>query len=373
MEKTHIEINSRNLIHNLRAFYRITGKPVMFVVKGNGYGHGIREVVKVARDLEFIDYYAVDSLPEARQVREEDPRRKILVLGWAPPAAVQSFIEEGFEFVVPSTEYFRQVRALAQKMNRPARVQIKVETGTSRLGMPPEEALQCLDAKPDPQVVIAGIYSHYANIEDTLSHDYARGQLEKFRALLARIPQSGILRHFSCSAAALLFPETHFDLVRVGISAYGLWPSKETYISYFASKRERIELRPVLSWYSRVAQVKELKEGQGIGYGITYKTFAPARMAIVPVGYYDGYDRGLSNNATVLIRGVRAPLRGRVCMNMIIVEVTHVPDVTPGDPVTLIGHSGKEGITADHLAEIAGTINYELLSRINPLIPRRVT
>jgi alanine racemase len=372
MDKTHIEISADNLNHNLREFFRITGKPLMFVVKANAYGHGIREVVKAVSDLEFIQYFAVDSLDEALQVKEADDRRRILVLGYASPEDIRDCIRKGFEFVIPSPAYLSRVRALAGEMKRPARIQIKVETGTSRLGMSPAEALECLRSSADSGLEITGVYSHYANIEDTLSHDYAREQLEKFRDFLGRVNTAGLLQHFSCSAAALLFPETYFDLVRVGISAYGMWPSRETYISYFALNKKKIELKPVLSWHSRVAQVKELPAGQGIGYGVTYRTFAPARVAIVPVGYYDGYDRRLSNAATVLIRGRRAPVRGRVCMNMIIVEVTHIPDVVQDDMVTLIGGSGKEQITADYLAEIAGTIHYEILSRIGSHIPRKV-
>ena len=369
-QKTYLEINSNNLIHNLNELRRITDKPLIFAVKGNAYGHGLKEVVQITRDLAFIEYFAVDSLREALIVKNEEVKQKILILGWGTKEEVREYLRNDFEMIVPSMEYLFKVQGIARELNLSAKVHIKVETGTSRLGMYPEEAIQCINGTQHPNICITGIYSHFANIEDTLSHDYAFGQLKVFNDLLKKIKVKDILTHFSCSAAALLFPETHFDIIRVGISAYGFWPSKETYISYFSHQRAKIELKPVLTWYSRIAQVKDIKEGQGIGYGVTYRTFASAKRPIIPVGYYDGYPRSLSNVSTVLIKGVRAPVRGRICMNMIIVETTHIDHVSEGDEVILIGRSGNEEISADDLAKFAGSINYEIVTRINSEINR---
>jgi alanine racemase len=373
--KTHIEIKAENLVHNLTEFTKLTRGKIMLAVKANAYGHGLSEVVSITRQLPVIDYYAVDSLEEALTVRAVDNKKKILVMGWADEDQLETIILEGFELVVPSLGYFRQVRALAKKVNKKARVHVKVETGTARLGMAPEDVLEILGAstgRAAPPVEVVGIYSHFANIEDTTDHSFAQYQLGIFNRLLQKIDRKNFLIHFSCSASTLLFPETHFDIVRVGISAYGFWPSKPTHVSYMEKKKPLIRLKPVLNWYAKVAQVKNLKKGESIGYGLTYKTFDRARIIVVPVGYYDGYDRKLSNVATIMVKGVKAPIRGRICMNMLMAEVSHIKNIRPGDRVVLIGEDGKERISADDLADLAGSINYEIVSRINPLIPRIV-
>jgi alanine racemase len=241
--------------------------------------------------------------------------------------------------------------------------------------MPPAHAVDIFtgaSAAAAKHVDLIGIYSHFANIEDTTDHSFAQHQLDIFNDLLQKINHKKLLKHFSCSASTLLFPETHFDIVRVGISAYGFWPSKPTYVSYIEKKKPAIRLKPVLSWISKVAQVKTLEKGESIGYGLTYKAFDRARTVVVPVGYYDGYDRKLSNVSTIIVNGVKAPIRGRICMNMLMAEVTHIKNIKAGDRVILIGEEGNEKITSDNLADLAGSINYEIVSRLNPLIPRLV-
>jgi alanine racemase len=176
----------------------------------------------------------------------------------------------------------------------------------------------------------------------------------------------------SCSASAILFPDTYFDMVRAGIGMYGLWPSKETFLSCRLQKREPLRLEPVLSWKTRIAQVKKVPKGSFIGYGCTYRVSRKSVLAVLPIGYYDGYDRGLSNSSYVLVRGKRAPLRGRVAMDFIVVDVTDIPHVELEDEVVLLGKDGEESIRADDLASLVGTINYEIVTRINPLIPRIV-
>lgn len=370
--KTHIEINRDNLVHNLELFNRLTHKKLMFVVKANAYGHGLQEIISITKDLDFIDYYAVDSVTEALAVRAGDPHKKILILGWSDKEELETVITEGFETVAPSEDFLKTADRLAKKHGRKARVHMKVETGTGRLGMDPARVKKLFNGSALKHIDTIGIYSHFANIEDTTDHSYALYQLGVFNDLLAQLKHPNLLRHFSCSASTLLFPHTYFDMVRVGISAYGYWPSKQTYISYIEQKGGKLDLRPVLSWYTSVAQVKTLKKGDHIGYGITYRTFNKTKLMVVPVGYYDGYDRKLSNISTVVVNGMKAPLRGRVCMDMFMAEVTHIKKVKQGDRVMLIGREGDETITADDLAELSGSINYEILARINPLIPRKV-
>jgi len=373
--KTHIEISSQNLIHNLKEFEKITRKKIMLAVKANAYGHGLKEVVSIVKDVPSVAYYAVDSLEEALIANEVDKRKKILIIGWADKDQLKEIILQGFEFVVPSLDYLKLVAEISGELNKKARIHVKAETGTARLGMQPDEAVKVLNGSfnnSSGKIEPVGIYSHFANIEDTTDHSFARHQLEIFNNLLKKVKADGFLKHFSCSASALLFPETHFDIVRIGISAYGFWPSKPTYVSYIEKNKMPIQLKPVLFWYSKVAQVKSLKKGESIGYGLTYKTFDNSKIIVVPVGYYDGYDRKLSNISTLIVKGVKAPLRGRVCMNMLMAEVTHIKEVSCGDSVILIGREGDEKVTADDLAELSGSINYEVVSRINPLIPRMV-
>jgi len=381
--KTHIEICTKNLVHNLTEFKKLVHKKtkMMFVVKANAYGHGLKEVTSITRDLPFIDYYAVDSLEEALIVNAVDNKKKILVIGWADSRQLKEIILKGFEMVVPSMEYLRQVEEISKEARVKARTHLKVETGTSRLGMQPSQVIKIFSnlegtGGKDKYVEVTGLYSHFANIEDTTDHTYARYQLEIFNRLLRQInaAKQKFLKHFSCSASTLLFPETHFDIVRIGISAYGFWPSKQTYVSYIEKNKTPIQLKPVLSWHSKVAQVKTREKGESISYGLTYKTFDRSKIIVVPVGYYDGYDRELSNVSIIIVNGVKAPVRGRICMNMFMADVTHIKakPVNPGDRVILIGEEGEEKISADDLAELAGSINYEVVSRINPLIPRVV-
>ena len=180
------------------------------------------------------------------------------------------------------------------------------------------------------------------------------------------------IKHIAATAAAIVFPESLGSLIRMGIGLYGLWPSKETYLSCRLRKRKPFILKPVLSWRARIAQIRRLPKGAFIGYGCTYRTTRPTRLAVIPVGYADGYDRGLSNAAHVLLRGKRAAVRGRIAMNFFTADVTDIPGAAAGDVVTLIGRDGRETVSAEALAALAGTIGYEILARLNPAIPRRV-
>jgi len=371
--KTHITLNAANLLHNLQQFLRLTRAPLMFVVKATAYGHGLRQVVGIASASPAVGCYAVDSPAEALAIRDLAAGKPILVLGWSDRDELEELLRQGFETVVPSEEHLRWLQAAAARLGRKARIHLKIETGTNRLGLDPGRAAALLERLNPERVELRGIYSHFANIEDTTDPAFAQGQLERFRSLLRQLRRRRLCRHFSSSAATLLFPETHFDMARVGISAYGYWPSRQTHALFLEKHKRDFDLRPVLSWHAKVAQVKAVAKGGTIGYGLTYRSFTRTRIIVVPVGYYDGYDRKLSNAAQVLVRGVKAPVRGRICMDMFMADVGHVPGVKAGDPVLLLGREGQERIDADMLAEWAGTINYEVLSRLNPLIPRIVT
>lgn len=370
--KMHVEIHAGNLLGNLQLFKDITRRQIMFVVKANAYGHGLREVIQITKASPLIGHYAVDSLAEALTIRSLQSPKPVLVLGWTDADELEELVANGFETVVPSEEHFRLLKRISVKLKRKALVHLKIETGTHRLGLAPEKAIALLNATDERKLEIRGIYSHFANIEDTTDPAFARQQLALFRSVLPHVRSDRVCRHFSSSASSLLFPETFFDMARVGISGYGYWPSRQTHALYLEKNKRDIDLRPVLSWHTRVAQVKQLNKGESVGYGLTYKTFNKAKIIVIPVGYYDGYDRKLSNSSQVLVNGVKAPVRGRICMNMFMADVTHVKNVKVGDRVTLLGQEGPEKIDADNLADWSGTISYEILARINPLIPRIV-
>jgi len=368
--KSHIEINALNLEHNLSTFFQLSNKKIMFTVKANAYGHGLEQIIKITKDLDYIQYFAVDTIEEALKIRKIEKQKSILIIGWCDEHEIREALANHFEIIAPSLDFIKTVKKIAREIQTTARIHLKVETGTYRLGMQPEDIKTLLNQPPDKHLHFSGIYSHFANIEDTTNHSYAKQQLEVFNRISEKINQHNLIKHFSCSASTLLFPETYFDVVRIGISAYGYWPSKQTFVSYMEKNKKNITLKPVLSWHTKVAQVKSLQKGEYIGYGLTYKTFSKTRVIVVPVGYYDGYDRKLSNISNIIVKRTKAPVRGRICMNMLMAEISHIKSIKPGDPVTLIGCQGKESLDADYLADLASSINYEILARINPLIPR---
>ena len=253
-----------------------------------------------------------------------------------------------------------------------AKVHLKIETGTNRQGIPLQHlAAFVSEVSKLPGMDIEGIYTHFANIEDTLDPSFAESQVRRFREAIAILERSGIRPkqiHASASAGALLYAEMDFSMVRIGIGVYGIWPSRETQLA--ARERGRLlSLAPVLTWKTRIAQVKEANAGDYVGYGLTYRVSRPMRLAVLPIGYYDGYDRKLSNSGRALIHGQPASIVGRVAMNMTMLDVTDVrADVD--DEVVLIGRQGDAEIRAEELAEKIGTISYEVVARINPLIPR---
>ncbi len=376
---TWIEISQSAYAHNL-AFFRKKIPPtteLSVVIKSNAYGHGMLEIARLAVQS-GADSFCVHSLDEALQLRKAGFGQDTLIMGPVPLGRLSEVVEHNFRLALFTTETLRELARLAQAGNQPVRVHLKLETGTYRQGISERELPRFLAAlKEAPMLQLEAVYTHFANIEDTTNHDYALRQLQRFTEMAEAVQKSGfpgVKKHTACSAAILLFPETHFDMVRLGISQYGLWPSRETFVSYKIRHTRNGEdvLRPVLSWKTRVGQIKEVPANHCIGYGCTYQTTRDSRIAVLPIGYADGYDRGLSNQSYVLIHGQRAPIRGRVCMNLIMVDVTDIPDVRLEDEVVLIGRQGNEVITADYLAGLIGTINYELVTRINWQIPRVV-
>ncbi len=376
-ELSWIEVDAAALRHNIEAITArlAEGCRMVPVLKANAYGHGYLEVGRLVDSNDF-PFIAVHNLEEAFTLRDGGLRTEILIMGYVPLADLKATVAAGFNLVIYNIETLEKLTEITGSGEK-ARCHLKIETGTQRQGIRSEQLPQFLEMfKQHHQLELRGLCSHFANIEDTTDHSYAETQLARFNEIVEQVKQAGFevpFIHMASSAASLLFPKTHFNLARVGISLYGLWPSKQTYLSYLMLGRENQILQPVLSWKSIIAQIKDVRGGEYVGYGTTYRATADIKLAVVPIGCYDGYDRALGNRGYCLVNGVRAPIRGRVCMDMFMIDITDIPEVKLENEVVLIGLSGDELIRAEDLAEWAGTINYEIIARIGAHLPRRVT
>jgi alanine racemase len=367
-----IELSKSALDHNIQSLARLAGKRAIAVsLKANAYGHGLAPMMSLLRERAEIGYVTVHSLEEAACCRELGWDRRIMVLGPIALGELEAVFDYDLEPVVFTREALDKLGRLAKKRERSVRTHLKLETGTNRQGVLEKDLAPIASIYKKYKYLKKpyGAGMHFANIEDTTNHEYAQRQLDRYNRMVARMKALGIgptVRHTACSAALLLFDKTRFELVRPGIVLYGHWPSKETYLSYRLAGGHNDILKPVLSWRTRVTQIKDVPADAFIGYGCTYRTTSPTRLATLPIGYSDGYDRSLSNLSYVLIKGKRAPVRGRVCMNLTMVDITDIPEVKLEEPVTLIGADKKEMISAEQLAGWAGTISYEILARLSP-------
>jgi alanine racemase len=369
---TWIEIDTKAARHNIDAFRGILspGTALMVVVKANAYGHGLEVYAPIA--AEGADWLGVNALDEALTIRALGIQKPVAILGYTDPAQLDIVVANDFRQVVYRADIAAALSKAAQSRNTSARIHLKLETGTNRQGIPLGELAELVrQIRSMPGVIIEGAYTHFANIEDTLDPSFAERQLDKFREALKILEQEGVRLtqiHAAATAGTLLYPETGFSMIRLGIGAYGIWPSRETQLAA-RERGRRITLIPAMTWKTRVAQIKTVEAGEHVSYGLTYQARHRMQVAVLPVGYYDGYDRKLSNCGRVLIRGRAVPVIGRVAMNMTMVDVTDVA-AQPDDEVVLIGRQGDAEIRAEELAEKIGTIAYEVVSRINPRIPR---
>jgi len=369
---TWIEIDSAAARHNIDSFRSLLtpATSLMVVVKANAYGHGLNVYAPLA--AERADWLGVNALDEALEIRALGIRIPVAILGYTEADQMNAVVANEFRQVVYREDMAAALSAAAVKQNSTALIHLKLETGTNRQGIPLGELPNLVRRiQAMPGLNIEGAYTHFANIEDTLDPSFALRQLERFREAMSVLETSGVrppLVHASATAGTLLYPETGFTMVRLGIGAYGIWPSRETQLA--ARERGRkIVLKPAMTWKTRVAQIKTVEAGEHVSYGLTYQASHRMKVAVLPIGYYDGYDRKLSNGGRVLIHGHAVPVIGRVAMNMTMLDVTDVP-CQPDDEVVLLGRQGKAEIRAEDLAEKIGTIAYEVVARINPRIPR---
>jgi alanine racemase len=372
-----VELDAGALRNNVAEFQRRLARVSRLgaVVKSNAYGHGMIEVARIAANAS-ADWLCVNNVDEGAALRKAGLMLPILVMGYVPLDALEEVVAQALQPVVYNHETLDRLDAIASARGTTVPVHVKIETGTHRQGVLERDVPGFVARIGDARALtLAGVTTHFANIEDTTSHDFAESQIAAFSRIADAIAASHrgpILRHSACSAAVLLFNRTHLDLARVGISLYGLWPSKETYVSCLERGKPSLDLKPVMTWKTRIAQVKQVPEGGYVGYGCAWRATRTTTIAVLPVGYYEGYDRELSGLAHVLVRGKRAPVRGRVCMNMCMVDVTDIPGAGLEDEVVLLGRQGDERVTAEQLAAWRGTIAYEIVSRIHPSLPRVV-
>jgi len=371
-----IEISRSALKHNLQTFRGLVGSERVLsqAVKGNAYGHGLRVCAPIMVEA-GANWLCVNALFEALELRSIGVEVPIYIMGYVPLEELKTVIENGFRQVVYNKETLEKLREVCRELKMPIYTHLKLETGTNRQGVLEQDLPAILDIyRSEPMVILEGTATHFANIEDTTDPSYAKYQKENFDNMNKKIIQAGFTpkyTHCANTASTIIYPETHENMVRVGVGAYGLWPSNETFVSS-RHLETKVELLPVMTWKTKVVQLKKVPANAAIGYGCTYRARYDSVVAVLPVGYYDGYDRKLSNIGLVLINGKRAPVRGRVFMNMVVVDVTGMPDVKLEDEVVLLGRQGDETVSAEQMARWVDTINYEITTRINERLPRVV-
>jgi len=363
---TWAETDLDAIAFNVRAFKRHVGQAVevIAVVKANAYGHGAVPVARAALEA-GATRLGVHRAIEGVELRRAGLTAPILVMGYTPPSGAALMVQHDLTPSLITREFAEAVSAEAVRAGKVIPLHVKVDTGMSRYGLMPGEVVNFARGLTAlPGVKLEGLFTHFATA-DAADQTHVRHQLETFRQVLAALESTGIripLRHAANSAATMRLPEAHFDAVRPGIAMYGLDPSDEWPPVF--------EIRPALTLKSRVSRVRELPTGSGISYGRTFVTEHPMRVALVPVGYGDGYHRILSNRSSVLIRGQRAPIRGRVCMDQFVVDVSGIPNVQQDDEVVLVGRQGETQIHAEEVARLAGTINYEVTTSLLPRVTR---
>ena len=357
----YVNIDLDAIRQNFQAICQKAGVPVMAVVKANAYGHG---AIPVARHLEdYCTFFGVSSLSEALELRHAGIEKPILILGHSQVSTYPELVRYDIRPAIFSLEDALALSAEAQRQNKIAPFHFVVDTGMSRIGFQcAEEAAQlCARIAALPNLEAEGIFSHFATADEE-SLAKAKAQAKRFDRFCRMLKALGVtpkLRHLDNSAGLMNF-DCHYDMVRAGIVLYGLYPSTDV-------PKDVLSLKPAMSWHSRISCLKWLPAGREISYGGTYTTQKDTHVATIPVGYADGYRRNLSGKFYVLIKGQKAPILGRVCMDQMMVDVTDVPDVQAGDEVVLMG----DGLSAEELAEAGDSFNYELVCSVSRRVPRQ--
>ena len=363
VDLTAARSNMENMHRNLKP-----GTKMIAVIKTDGYGHGAVRIAEVLEPLDYLWGYAVAAYEEAAELRKAGLKKPILILGYTFQYCYEDLIRQEIRPVCFREDMLAELSEAAARLGKPAKVHIGVDTAMSRIGVRPDaEGLAFVKkALETPGIEVEGIFTHFSKADETAVENTER-QIREFTEFCGRIEtELGYripIQHCSNSAGIVRFPAANLDLVRAGITLYGLWPSAEV-------PKDIVALKPLLSLYSHIVYVKTVPAGTAVSYGGTYVTEKETRIATIPVGYGDGYARSLSNKGYVLIHGKRARILGRVCMDQFMVDVTEIPEAEEGDKVTLIGTDGEENISLELLGELSGRFNYEFACDLGKRIPR---
>lgn len=362
---TYAEIDLDAIAYNVHAIRDVVGtdRKIMPAVKADGYGHGAVQVSRVVI-AEGADILGVASVEEAIELRDDGIYAPILILGCSMPRSAAEIVEFGISATVCDLSLGQALAGEAAKRGKTAHIHVKVDTGMGRIGVSVDEAVQLITDLTDmPALKVDGVFTHFPS-SDELDKSFTHEQICRFNQLLAVLKDRNIMpemAHAANSAAALDYPDSHFNLVRPGLAIYGLYPSPTT--------SRNICLKPALTFRSRIIFMKDVPAGNPVSYGRTFVTSRLTKVAIIPVGYADGYDRRLSNTGEVAVRGHRVPVIGRVCMDQTIVDVTDVPDVEVGDDVVLLG-GGYDYLAVERVAEMLGTVPHDIITSIGKRVPR---
>ena len=377
---SRIELSQSSLKANFNFLRKHVGSDVRIssVVKANAYGHGIAEYVPMAEKC-GVDHFSVASSHEAEEVLEVcGPGSRILIMGILYDEDVSWAIENGIEFYVFNYARMPLVLEQARKLGKKAVLHLEVETGANRTGMGRKDFLRSLDLmKKNPDLLeFEGLCTHFGGAE-TFANDFKiQAQHKRFKEYYQICKKKKCLptyRHLSSSAAALSFPAARYEMVRIGVAQYGFWPSPDVYYYHLnqTGKTSENGLRRIFTWKTNVMDVREVSAGEFIGYGTAYQATHDMRVAVLPLGYSNGYPRGLSNRGQVLVKGKKAPVTGLINMNLFMVDVSHIPDVEVGEEVVLIGRQGNNSINVASFTQTTQLLNQEMMSRLPAAIPRR--
>ena len=359
---TWVEVDLNVLQNNVQIIRETTETPIMAVVKANGYGHGFIPVTKAAVKA-GVKWFGVARPRMAVKMREKGILCKILVLGYIPPERIEEMIQLDVSLTIWTQNHLELVQEAAKNTTSSAKVHLLADTGMGRLGCMPGETLSLArDAAATENVYLEGLFSHLARADEP-DAESTNNQEKKFKHIIQELTQHNLLPeiiHMANSAGSLAHPKTHFNLIRPGIAIYGLPPSPDIQLP--------VGIKPVLSWKSVLASIKDLPPNHGVSYGHQYVTTKKERIGVIPVGYADGY-RLVPGNL-VLINGKKAPVIGRVSMDQCMIQLEGIPNPQVGDEVVLIGKQGEEEITVDHVASTWNTINYEVTCGISSRVPR---
>ncbi len=367
--KTWIELNSKNLKNNISIFKGLLDKKTKLfaVVKSNAYGHGLEDFSRIA-DKFKVDGFCVDSIIEGIKLRNIGITKPILVIGPSIPG--NSLLDAKKNDITISISNLEALKIYSTSKAKPD-FHLKIDTGMHRQGLQIFEINDAINIIKKKKLPINGVYTHFASAKDPKNTEFTNKQFNEFKEVIKLLETAGLkdlAKHCSATGGTLLDKKYHLDMVRVGIGLYGIYPSDELKKEF----QEKYKLLPVLSWKALVSEIKEVKSGEGISYDLTEKLNKNSKIAIIPIGYWHGYPRSLTSVGKILINGIECKVLGRVCMDMIIVDVSSMKDVNLGNISILIGKSETAEISLENISELAGVSTYEFVTRINPLIKKVV-